>query len=324
MLKSVVWVGVLVFAVSALSGCLSGSPPAPQANLPDDISVVVLDEGTGALVGHVVDPDGNGLDQVKVGLLRSEGNPILAQTNAEGDFEVRGLAPGSYEVAAMKDEYQPAPPTTVVIDRGILSQVTITLTPNPNPFRETLRFAGYIQEHVCATVNTRAASAADFCHTSHGGTPSEFSVFVNETSRGPLEALIVEITWTPKVSTCSPIIRPMVYAPQPTKIGSKDTGNTADPTYWDGTKAASKSPVRLLIVRNGTEDAMHAANRTTLNEGKPIQTNGLWRVAFEPEAARSLGTPIDVSCAVDQTLDIYVTTFYNEPAPENWSALSSA
>jgi hypothetical protein len=84
----------------------------------------------GKAVGEVKDSDGKALIDVKVTVKSSDGFVLSALSNADGEFEIKGLTPDSYTATFSKDGYQSASQPFTVAKRQS-AQLVATLAPVP-------------------------------------------------------------------------------------------------------------------------------------------------------------------------------------------------
>src|ERR1700756_5212019 len=57
----------------------------------------------GSLHGQVTDPSGAVVTKATVSVMTSDGQTLTADTNSKGEYQLQGLAPGSYTVTAVAD-----------------------------------------------------------------------------------------------------------------------------------------------------------------------------------------------------------------------------
>ena len=63
---------------------------------------------SGTLRGQVTDPSGAAIPRATVSAKPPSGEAITAQTNGEGAYELKGLAPGKYSVTAVAKGFTPS------------------------------------------------------------------------------------------------------------------------------------------------------------------------------------------------------------------------
>jgi hypothetical protein len=84
---------------------------------------------TGSINGHVVDPNGAGVQNATVTLKENATNrEITIQTNDQGFYEARNLPPGSYTVQVQQTGFAPATVENVVVQTGQVAKTDISLT----------------------------------------------------------------------------------------------------------------------------------------------------------------------------------------------------
>lgn len=133
----------LLVAVT-MAGCASGGTPASTAG-PDgpDGPGSVPDEDSGNLVGVVVDDSLRPLAGAVVGIPQLN---VEAMTDDDGAFQLNGLAPGSYSLAAQKLGFESAA-KRVQVTAGEVTEVSLELTAIAivDPFVDVQTWTGYIE-----------------------------------------------------------------------------------------------------------------------------------------------------------------------------------
>ncbi|MFN3430493.1 MAG: carboxypeptidase-like regulatory domain-containing protein [Candidatus Sericytochromatia bacterium] len=81
----------------------------------------------GKVVGHVVGTDGKALADVKVAVKSDKGFTFSALSNAEGEYEIKGLEPGKYDVTLAKDGFQSTPKGTFEVKKRHSVKLEATL-----------------------------------------------------------------------------------------------------------------------------------------------------------------------------------------------------
>jgi len=83
--------------------------------------------GSGIIRGTVTDPSGAGVAGAAVTAVSAAGESASATTNAQGAYEIRGLAPGAYEIKASAASFQDYNQQNVAITAGAAQSVDISL-----------------------------------------------------------------------------------------------------------------------------------------------------------------------------------------------------
>jgi hypothetical protein len=84
--------------------------------------------GSGGLRGQVADPSGAAVTAAAVVLTPANGGPINAQTNSQGAYEFKGLAPGKYTLNVIADGFATYENIDVEIAADQIQRVNVALT----------------------------------------------------------------------------------------------------------------------------------------------------------------------------------------------------
>jgi tetratricopeptide (TPR) repeat protein len=125
------WFALCQCALIAQTG---GKPSVPRASAPP------VNTDSSGVRGRVVLPDGSFVDQsVRVTLQNDRGNETTIFTDAQGQFEFRGIAPGNYQLIVEGDKQRfETVATGVQIFRGMSSFLTVHLKPNDRSKQPTM------------------------------------------------------------------------------------------------------------------------------------------------------------------------------------------
>jgi hypothetical protein len=338
---------VTVLAALVLAGCF-GTPAAPRhgASLGSTQAPVApaaqdLGRGTGAIEGDVVDTELMPIEGVAVqivppgslaafivgdrapsGLVAGSAIVVL-RSDSEGRFSVRGLEPGTYLAYGSKTGYQDAAPQHVEVMEATTSHVQMVLTPTApaEPYHLSIAFKTLVN---WLAVHSPVFSSGGIYYTDsknrvtgETGYRSAMDFSNNETDSTLMQTMVVEMKWTPNSAVCAAGMVSEVYSPE--EPAAQRYGLDADPYHWSN-GANTSSPTKLTIPRDGADPAaMHSANRTERNHGRPIETVGNWYVEFHGGFRPTLGGPVDYSCSFQQRVDGWLNAFYLDPAPADWS-----
>ncbi len=83
---------------------------------------------TGTLRGRVTDPSGAVLPKATITVTSASGKQAVATTNGQGNYEINGLAPGTYTVTTVAPGFSPDTEQGIVIVAGQAQQFDIGLT----------------------------------------------------------------------------------------------------------------------------------------------------------------------------------------------------
>lgn len=90
-------------------------------------SVALGQSGTGTLRGQVKDPSGAVITDATVLVTPASGQPVSAQTNGQGNYVVKGLAPGTYKVEVIATGFALFEKDNVTIKAAQITQMDASL-----------------------------------------------------------------------------------------------------------------------------------------------------------------------------------------------------
>jgi hypothetical protein len=308
------------------AGCAGpASTPAAQATVAAVTSADVH-QGGARIEGRVVDaefvPVPDALVQVYPGddQHRSVAN---VSSDARGAFVVQGLDKGRYVLYAARTGYRSAAPKRVEASDIGATNVTITLEAlrAPRPFHVTSSYQFHYTLSVCY------AGSQGTCLDLLPGGNTTIVYRIDEKADGPLQTLVIEMRWTPTSVACDDPMRSDVYSPDqvPSSYYDAATRGPKNPHHWDNLPGTT-SPTRVWIPRAGSDGrAVDSAARLAANAGKPLRTSGVWQIIADGAPHRYLDTEaLSFSCATDQRIDLWATSFYVNPASdEHWTATAA-
>jgi hypothetical protein len=318
-----------VLILLLLSGCTSsgGQRQDDGSTMPPDASATAGagspggGPGTGRIKGLVVDSEMmpiGGAD-VSVTSKRDGQNVAKLVTDASGAFDVAGLEPATYVVFAAKSGYRAAGGREVQVTEGGVSDVRIELAQLSSivPYHESVGGRRGFNSVACYITPATAWS----CSTRDVAGNESKLVFVDEEASGPLQTVVLDMSWVPTHDQCAKTMRIILLGPDYPRVNAADTRSTVpNPHKWYNPPSQATRPLTYVVPRHGDgPDAILGATRTADNGGVPIQTSGNWTVYPWYWPSPTLGTPVDVYCMVDQTIEYRMSLFYVEPAPEGWS-----
>lgn len=306
-----------------LSGCMAAAgdtDATPSPSLTNDAK-----QGQGRIEGRVTDPELRPIPKARLQLTSRDAPTasMESESDGEGVFTFEGLAGGEYLIYAAKLGYRDAAPLRVTVSEAEPAPAAVVLEPLPTleAFHRTEHYTVYFYWYACAI-----AANTPYCPLLVYTSSNTTRAYKNEEREvGEMQTFVVEMSWKPNFSQCGGAMRSDIYSPEADAIGTAASRADTNPYHWDNVPDRVKSPTHVLIPREGDDPiAMHSSNRTELNDGTPIETDGKWSIiAFPHGGGSTLGTPVDYQCTVDQRVNIHLTGFYNEPAPtKEWSALA--
>jgi hypothetical protein len=280
----------LVLGLLLLAGC-AGKTAAPKQTVSTDASTETLPSGvTNILRGHVTGADLAPLAGAMVELASLKRNVTTA---ANGTYEFTNLEPHDYLISVSREAYKTKTQRAIVED-GKIYELDFQLEDKPRlePYKTTTPFRGLIAcEGAFATDPENVGYQS--CGTVLPGNVNthEFSVEPNAVQ------VLVEVVWkstTPASAKLAVEVASVGFGHQDTVFG----------------KQHGPSGMKVRISQSLTT--------------KYYPQGGTIRVALS--AAPSVtpdGSAADAGIAIQQDFTIYMTVFYVEPGPANFSAIPS-
>lgn len=320
------WVTILVIGALVASGCTGvgkgadADTPAPTgSDAPLNEPNATPSDDAGALVGVVLDEEELPLDGARVSL--KDVSETAIETDATGQFGFSDLEPGPYVVVVQALGYHSAARTTTV-SAGELTRLHIVLRAEAIqgvPYSKTLDvqtskfFCGFN-----ALVVTSPCKGVGFTDPEHPveqgwGTVAgnESNVFVWETVLDDMKAnaddelanVVAEIVWDPVSASAQQLIGRIEQNP------ASGTGRNATPVIW--TQQTGSSPLRVVVAPGKTGEGGQAAMHPNVTG---------FTVSVSPAADDRSGTVVPLPTVfVEQRFDVWVTLFYNQAAPEDFT-----
>lgn len=272
---------------AALSGCADQGGPANASPTVSD--PYALPEGvTNVLQGQVRAEDLAPLGNATVAVISLQ---INQTTDEAGAFRFENLEPRDYLVTVTKDGYRTKTQRAIIEDGKIYElNFTLEVKPNVTPYSEVLSFKGRISCQVAYASNPDQHDEVD-CGAADpvNNHPTEEFFFQPGGAQ-----LVVEAFWTP-AQRGAERLRMSVES---VGFGHQDIvfGEVVGPT-------GLKLPISQSLM------------------GKYYPQGGTVRVTMTA-APGLLGQPesYDAGAAVQQDFELWVTVFYYEPGPPNYSA----
>lgn len=303
----------------ALSGCLGGTeaPGTPQTS-PDPQSPVVgaFDAKTGAIEGFVVDEALVPIAGAAV-VLNETGANVTA--NKIGSFAFDHVQPGRYTVWAARDGYLPAAASADVRAGSVTNmQIQLPLDRNKSAYHEILPFTGYWACKFNIVIGAPGCEAVGLDVGGEEVTGFEFEVGDH------WKNVVIELTWeeTSAVGQTAPGAMFSNLGRAPADEESRCFGEAygeQEPVVLRLAPGANASEFGCSSPAGDFYDVppdsgyrhwgwahpwgmLHDETTTAYNAWSPGQSRG-------------------VGVTIAQRFDMYFTVFYNEGAPEAFSAL---
>jgi hypothetical protein len=308
--------------ITTLAGCLGGGVEQDE-NAPDPTPEPT--RGSASISGRVLDPEFFPIADAKLVLAaRKDVSYHVAQaTSAEdGSYILENLGSGDFLLFATKPGFRDAAARAVTIGPSESKTIDITLDPLARhvPHHATLEGRFEWRHAVCRYVTPIEYSS---CTTGIGLTNLSKIHYIQENESGPLAAIVAESSWEPTVSVCAESMRLDLASPQAKREDRAIMrANTTSPYMWNTIDQRRQNPIHLYVaVQGGGRNAVDEAWRVEKNNNSPLTIDGNWTLYTWLDEVGHFGTPVDVSCVVDQDVYYWHTVFFIAP-PEDpkWSA----
>lgn len=266
-----------------------------------------LGSGSARVEGTVVDPELRPVSAALVELqpprhVNATGTQVT--TGADGRFLFEGLETGRYTVFAARLGYRQAAPQVVDVPEDGNLTIEIVLEPLAilEAHHESKNFVVRFQEQVSVLGPTGPV----FTLTGFNAANVTYEWEIDESETGAVETMVVEAQFEHEISVCRAGVEHRLLSPGfSTTPFNHPEGVDKE---WTNAPERVDSPTYLHVT---------APNLTT-----DVDTSGDWGVFTWPYRQGSFGTPVDVSCMTNASVDLWWTTFFVEPAPTpDWSLL---
>lgn len=321
----------LLFALAPLAGCI-GPDALPEetealaaeaAPTPQEQSNGSTPPATGTLLVTARMPD-----QTLLGGVILELGNATATTDAQGQARFEAVAPGAHELVARKEAHRTAR-QTVEIRAAAETSVEIVLAPEGNDqhaheagvfaHRDLYTFQGHFD---CSATYVIITGDCLILVENVTGTAGVADPASNATSERylidfPLDtnwtSLVVEMTWTPTVPTAA-TGESMSLALEPAEA-------PADGHAAKYARAVGASPIRLDLAPGAPHESATTGDMPNPAGGEVIRAR-----VFTAGALHNPGgtTFLGVGAAAQHEFTLYVSIFYEEPAPAGYTALGGA
>lgn len=309
----------IVAMVVMVSGCVEATNITPTENHGDYFPQ------PGAIIGTVKDDEARPLEGIVITLVEQSD---VRLTDAEGAFAFEDLAAGNYSLVLSAPEY-PTEVRSVVVVEGEEQRVDfhITKLPEFQPYSVTMPFIGqydcageyFIITGDCGILVEFASCTAGYC-TSDPAFAEKYQFPINVEARW--ETIIAELTWTAAANNGLDGMRMYI---ENTNVSAQG-GHAKKVARVDG----NEQPLTIRLDRGTIRPEADTYNGTTQkafipDEGGPEQIRvfpkghawDITRTVCEPTRGCLLG----VGAGVSIDFVVYVTIFYNEPAPSEFTAV---
>lgn len=320
------WAPGMAFVLVAsmvLAGCLAGSPGAKKDSIvPSTAPPAEHGESTGAVRGYVVDDEAVPVGGAELLVASLNATTLSAE---DGGYTFSNLPPGQYAIVASKIGYAPA---TVSVAVGADQQVRKDIILNPLqvflPHAEIYPpYDGYIQcrmvvyerdlwgfSQPCGTVCTIFATLP--CVTTLSDTlwTQTKNAYRFQLSSPDWRQIVLEAKWQGGTTLTSPDLD-MVFSYEERLQ-----------THWFASSGPSPSPIKFTYTRG----IVWEPNGQDPDEGTyPAEPNeNLTLLSFLRVPYKELDplVPATANVALEIKYEAYVTVFYSQNAPSDYSAFA--
>lgn len=299
------WLLVLPLVMVLLAGCASNAAPAAKKEAyKPPASVGVDDPGKGKIVGSVTNDEAVPLAGASVLLFASgQATPVIATTDNAGSFAFLGLDPGVYLLVAQKLGYEDKKETNLQVEAGGTLEKVVALTPLPStePFSETvdrtLMISGYgLKNPVTGPLYYPLALGSQFNKNSYDWKTS--------TRADAIQNVVGEAQWQNQQALGGNMLFALSVVRH---FDLKDA---------DFARGEKPSPVNL-VANKATVDGVLAKNDP---ECRSDSKTCHMEVYVYPGTGNTNNDNADVAFALQQNVQVKVTTFYRMDAPKGYSA----
>jgi hypothetical protein len=285
-----------------LAGCAGGGKEAQ----------VQPGSGQGTLRGVVVTAAIVPIEGAKVTV---EPGGLANTTDADGEFEIGPLEPGSYSLTVRADGYAAERMAVeVVAGSGDLVNVVLDAVTTDVPYSELLHFEAFIE---CSYAqNFGGVVGGDF--SCFGVTDlvlgvkidNDVNSFPFSVNAGGFKGLLYEMVWEPQ--STMPDYAGFIRSPVP--VGEAG-GLGLEHQYW---VASGESPLVAWVYQGIENDGAY--------DGDVFHPDPAVAADYEVlvGGVTSGSQPAEVAFALNQYLDVFVTLFYNALGDPSYSALAPA
>lgn len=313
--------GLLVFV--AFAGCSGDDPPGPEGSSDSVAPSPTNDENTASIDGLVLDEELVVIAGATIGIrLAGAGGPYEeTRSDADGRFSYSFLAPGTYEILVKKFGYLDAKEERALEANQLPYTVSITLVANVGiqPHKVLLSDRGifgcgfYTRGPVFGFLWLAACGVA-------GLVPVDLSAYdrfliIWNIENQPVQALnasVFEMNWESTQTAGRGLT--MTWE----KNGCSNAGNGAG-SAATFSEIGGSAPLREYVT---TEQMQAVVNYggcgASVCSGMICSIQS--RVAPYSDTLGS-SAPVDVGVTFQQPYDIYLSLFYNEPAPLDFTQL---
>lgn len=301
------------------AGCVDNT--GPDGSLEDDASRPVFDDGTGAIRGVVTD---DSLAPIAGALLVIVETGHTAFSGERGEYQFSSLPPGTVTVSAEAAGFKAAAKQVEVLAGQVVSvQMLLPPAASSDPYHVTQSKSGRI---LCGAAWRTAprTNGTRFAACGAGslvGNPIEVDNYITPFAMSTdnvstVQSLVFETIWTATQAFGNGL-----------RIewqGFVDlVGPTSEEPLRNFVVVMGSSPLRVLL------DDHEIAKNVTEKEPrlKYCQAGGpcrFWAQNWAYPSTLGPSSQVDVSFYVDQPFTHYITEFYGDYAPRDFSALADA
>lgn len=296
-LSGPVLLGIL-FVGAGLAGCTGDGVEPRPADV--DLYNPTFDEDTGAISGRVTDE--SLLPVVEARVVLDDAKTTF--TDGNGSFAFGFVEPGTHELVVAHDRYETGLLRVVVERDGIAeAQLVLTELPATRPHHETMTGAGILACH--AAFSVAGEQGEEFSCSAEGELSNYVPVSYHLGAMGNVSAVVAETTWEAAQATANGMLITWYI----------EYDDLLNPVFHLGT-AYGDNPV--VHVMNETLFATALEER----QDTPCTPEDCTITGRHKPFGLYPGTGVvDIGLMIDQHFDEYVTVFYNQNVPADFSAL---
>ena len=289
--------------VSSAGASMAPDPSAPQAR---------VDDQHGGLVGFVGDDSLLPVAQAEVIL---EGLGLTTYTDDSGRFAFSLLAPGTVRILVTHPSYEPGF-IEVDVTSGEVAEANLQMLPLPStqPYHVLRQGSGRI---MCG-VSARPGTGVGVCQilTTAVGAGSEeprVDIQLSAANVSQVVTLVLETTWQPSQFGAGGLHVTWEHAQDWNEIGS---GPERRVIFG---QVNGHNPLRLVL--NSTQIAEFLQDAPPMQHCAYYGECIIMGIGYAHSATLGAASPADAGAYVDQPFTHYVTEFFVDPAPIEYTAI---
>ncbi len=295
-----VLLGILLLGVG-LAGCAGAGTDSRPADV--DVYTPTFDEDTGAVSGRVTDESLLPIVEARVVLDDAK----TTFTDGNGSFAFGFVEPGAHKLVVTHDRYETGL-VQIVVERDGIAEAHLVLTelPATRPHHETMTGAGILTCH--AGFSVAGEQGEEISCSTDGELSNYVPVSYQLGAMDNVSNVLAETTWEAAQATANGMLITWYI----------EYDDILNPVFHLGT-AHGESPVVHVMNRTLFEQALDERQDPACTQEDCTITGRHKPFGLYP------GTGVvDIGLMIDQHFEEYVTVFYNQNVPADFSALPDA